>query len=635
MTDNGIASIVRTLAEGVDPGRVLRDVAREALTRTATSHLLLAAMLEGQLTPLVAIGSSQAVLIEAATDAHGSGQPARRSDPGAGLAAVAVPVRHRGVIVAALAVAGPLSGTGPVDPDLLAAPASCAALALAARPAASVLTGAGERDGAGLALAEALATIAAASTVDGVLSAALDVAATRFGARGGFACLPAGPGGVEVVSWRGLDRERLGTASRHPAFTGLISRPEVTVVPPTDPAVAQLTAGAEFAVCLPLLPLPAAGEPSALVLLVPEEPDAAGHRALQSLQRQVAAGLRAARSAASVETAGAQLATLIHSLAEPALAVDSAGRFAAVNVAAAELFCLSDSFEIGRPARGRLGHPGLEGLLLGTGDGSFGEGSEVVLGRPTPRRFVVSARSLGAAGRVLMLRSGGASAPSGRETDAVAAALGRALRDPLAAITALASAGPAGGGLATGVDWDVARKGILAEAARLEALADQLALLASDGRGPAAVTVRAEPVDVVALATMVVTTYRVGASGRDLAVSGPVRLEAVTDSRLLERILDPLVDNALRYSDGPVTVEIADRGETFEIAVVDLGPGIFSGDIPGLFERCHPLDGSPVRHGAGLGLYTCRRIVELMGGRIWCDSRLGVGSRFAVRLPHR
>ncbi|MCA1844231.1 MAG: hypothetical protein LC792_13805, partial [Actinobacteria bacterium] len=265
------------------------------------------------------------MLFESAREAHDSGKAARRSDPGAGLAALAVPVRHRGAVVAALAVAGPPAGPRPVEPDLLAVAADCAALALAARPAAGMLTGAAERDDSGLALAEELATIASASTVDGVLSAALDVAATRFGARGGFACLPAGPGGVEVVGWRGLDRERLGTASRHPGFTRLISRPDVTVVPPTDPAVAQLTAGAEFAISLPLHPVLADGEPTALVLLVPVEPDAAGRRSLEALRQQVAAGLRAARSAAAVESGGAQLATLIHSLTEPALAVDSAG----------------------------------------------------------------------------------------------------------------------------------------------------------------------------------------------------------------------------------------------------------------------------------------------------------------------
>jgi signal transduction histidine kinase len=432
------------------------------------------------------------------------------------------------------------------------------------------------------------------------------------------------------VGWRGIDRDRLGAASRHPRFTGLISGPEVAVASPTDPVVAQLTAGAEFAISLPL----AAGQPGALVLLVAEAPDPAGRRALAALQAQVAAGLRTARAAAAVDAAGAQLSTVIHSLADPALAVDAAGRFSVLNAAAAELFALSDSFEIGRPARGRLGHPGLEGLLLGDGTDGFGEGSDVILGRPTPRCFVATTRSLGAGGRILFLRSAAAATPTARETDALAATLGRALRDPLATITALASTGPAGGGLATGGDWDVARKGILAEAARLEAVADQLALLSPNGQGPAAVTVRAEPCDVVAVAAMVMAAHRAAAPGRDLTIAGPARLPAVTDRRLLERVLDPLLDNALRYSDGPVTVEIADRGETFEVAVLDNGPGIFSGDIPGLFERYHPLDGSPVRQGAGIGLYTCRRLVELMGGRIWCDSRLGVGSRFALRVPH-
>jgi signal transduction histidine kinase len=215
----------------------------------------------------------------------------------------------------------------------------------------------------------------------------------------------------------------------------------------------------------------------------------------------------------------------------------------------------------------------------------------------------------------------------------LAAALGRAVRDPLATITTLASAGPAGIGIPTAGDWDVARKGILAEAARLEAVADQLALL-SPGQGPAAVTVRPEPCDIVAVAALVVAGHRARAPEREITIAGPARLPVVADRRLLERVLDPLLDNAVRYSDGPVTVEVADRGESFEVAVVDVGPGIFSGDIPGLFERFHPLDGSPVRQGAGIGLYTCRRLVELMGGRIWCDSRLGVGSRFALRLPH-
>jgi signal transduction histidine kinase len=529
--------------------------------------------------------------------------------------------------VGVLAVAGTV-GHGALAPGSLAAVSDCAALALAARPTASLLTGAGNPAG-GAPLSEALAAVAGADTRDRVITAALDVAAAQYGARAGFACLPAGPAGVEIAGWRNLDRERLGAASRHPGFSRLVSGTEVVVVPPTDATVAHLTTGAEFAVCLPVGP---GGGRGALVLLIPEEPDAAGRRALEALRVSVAAGLRAAQSAAAAEAADTRLASLAHSMTDPVLIVDDDGCFTAVNAAAAELFSLSDSFEIGRPARGRLGHPGLEALLLDVDDSRPTDTAEVVLGRPTPRRFLPAARSLTGGGRVLLLRPARAAAPAGRETDEAAATLGRALRDPLAAITALAGSG-AGTGIATGADWDVARKGILAAAARVEAVADQLTLLSADG--PAAtVTLRPELLDVVAVAAMVLDMRRATAPDRSLTLAAPGRLEARADRRLLERLLDPLLDNALRYSDGPVTVEVADRGEAFEIAVVDAGPGIFSGDIPGLFERYHPLDGSPVRRGSGISLYTCRRLVELMGGRLWCDSRLGVGSRFAVRLPY-
>ncbi len=630
MTDNGFASIVRSLAEGVDPGRVLRDVAGEALSRTGASHLLLATMLEGQLTPLVAIGAPHPVLHDAAREAFSTGCPFQRSDPGAGLFAVAVPVRHRGAVIAALAVAaGPGDAHAP-DVAALAVAADCAALALAARPAASALTAAAGAVG-GVALAEGLAAVAAAgATTDEVLDAALAAGAGCFGARAGFVCLPAGPAGVEVARWRGLDRDRLGAASRHPGFGRLISGAEVKVVPPTDPAVAQLGAGAEFAVCLPVIP---AG-PGALVLLVPEEPDADGRRALEALRVQVAAALAAGRAAAALSGADAQLSALAHSVADPVLVVDDAGRFRALNPAAAELFALSDSFEIGRSAQGRLGHPDLEALLLGTtpeGEAAL----EVVLGRPTPRRYRAAARALGGdGGRVLVLRAAGSAPAAGPVGSDAVAALGRALRDPLAAIAILATTGPGGDSVASATDWELARKGIMAEAARLEAVADQLALLSADGRAAATVVVRPDRVDLVAVVRMIVGARRSAHPDRTLALAAPGRLDASVDRRLLERVLDSLIDNALRYSDGPVTVEVADRGDTFEVAVVDFGPGIFSGDIPGLFERFHPLDGSPARPGGGVSLYTGRRLAELMGGRLWCDSRLGVGSRFALRLPH-
>src|SRR5688500_4928252 len=219
--------------------------------------------------------------------------------------------------VGVLAVAGTV-GHGALAPASLAAISDCAALALAARPSASLLSGAGSPAG-GAPLAEALAAVAGADSRDRVISAALDIAAERYGARAGFVCLPAGPAGVEIAGWRGLDRERLGAASRHPGFTRLVSGTEVAVVPPTDATVAHLTAGAEFAVCLPVV---AGGGPGALVLLIAEQPDTAGRQALEALRISVTAGLRAAQSAAAAEAADTRLASLAHSLADPVLIVD-------------------------------------------------------------------------------------------------------------------------------------------------------------------------------------------------------------------------------------------------------------------------------------------------------------------------
>lgn len=612
MTDDRIASIVRALAERVDPGRLLRDVVAAATERAVTEHGMLVGLLGDRVTPLVASGAPHSALLEAAGQAAATGAPARRSDPALGLEAVAVPVREGPRVIAALGVAG---APGGLDPAVLVPFADCAALALAARPG-------GTGFATGVSLAEALAAIAGQVDRDGVLRAALEAAESCFDAPRAFVCLLE-DGVAEVARYRGLERDRLAAAARHPDFARLVSGVSLCVVPPTDPVVGRLTEGAEFAVCLPLDP----GVPrGAVVVLVPEEPGADRLAAFEAYRRQVAAALRASELALALRGAEERITAVVRAIPDPVLAVDAAGCFTALNAAAAELFALCEPFEVGRPARGRLGHPELEALLLGEADGPGVRGvpgiteAEVTLGRPQPRRWRAFARRLGPSGRLLVLTEVTGARRGEREESEFVTAVGRELRRPLAAIREVLGAASVP---------EAALAAIGEEAGRLEALADQLALL-----GGGEITVRPEPADVVNLVGAVVAEFRALHPGRGLIVTAqPV--QTAVDRPLFERALRPLLDNALRYSDGPVAVEVADRGGSFEVAVVDAGPGIFSGDLPGLFERFHPLDGSPARRGAGLGLYTCRRLIEAMGGRIWCDSRLGVGSRFAFRLPHR
>lgn len=617
MTDDRIASIVRALAERVDPGRLLRDVVAAATERAVADHGMLVGLLGDRVTPLVASGAPHAALLEAAGQAAATGSPARRSDPALGLEAVAVPVREGSRVIAALGVAGAAGG---LDPAVLVPFADCAALALAGRPEGTGSAG-------GVSLAEALAAIATRADRDGVLRAALEAAESYFDARCAFVCLVE-DGVAEVARYRGLERNRLEAAARHPDFARLVSGVRLCVVPPTDPVVGRLTEGAEFAVCLPLER--AGGEPGvargAVVVLVPEEPGVDRLAAFEAYRRQVAAALRASELALALLGAEEQVTAVVRAMPDPVLVVDPAGCFTALNAAAAELFALCEPFEVGRPARGRLGHPELEALLLGEADGPGVRGvpvnseAEVVLGRPQPRRWRALARQLTPGGRLLVLTEVTRARSGEREESEFLAAVGRELRRPVAAIREVLGAASVP---------EAVLAAIGEEAGRLEALADQLALL-----GGGEITVHPEPADVVTLVGAVVAEFRALHPGRGLIVTTQP-LQSAVDRRLFERALRPLLDNALRYSDGPVAVEVADRGESFEVAVVDAGPGIFSGDLPGLFERFHPLDGSPARRGAGLGLYTCRRLVEAMGGRIWCDSRLGVGSRFAFRLPHR
>jgi signal transduction histidine kinase len=162
---------------------------------------------------------------------------------------------------------------------------------------------------------------------------------------------------------------------------------------------------------------------------------------------------------------------------------------------------------------------------------------------------------------------------------------------------------------------------------RLERLIEDLLFVASVNDGPTAV--RREPTDIVELLEPV-TGDRVRL---ECQAKEPVLLEV--DAAKILHAVHHLVDNALKHSDDDVVIEIHELPDDVEIAVLDRGVGIFSGDIPTLFRRFRQLDGTSTRvtGGTGLGLYVARRIVEAHEGRIWCQSRLGQGSRFAFTLP--
>ena len=75
-------------------------------------------------------------------------------------------------------------------------------------------------------------------------------------------------------------------------------------------------------------------------------------------------------------------------------------------------------------------------------------------------------------------------------------------------------------------------------------------------------------------------------------------------------------------------------GDELVITVRDTGQGIAVEDRERIFESFQQgRRGAPKEEGTGLGLTLCRRIVTLLGGRIWLESELGRGSAFHVAIP--
>lgn len=113
--------------------------------------------------------------------------------------------------------------------------------------------------------------------------------------------------------------------------------------------------------------------------------------------------------------------------------------------------------------------------------------------------------------------------------------------------------------------------------------------------------------------------------------------EVYVDRDHISRVLNNLIDNALRYSppDGMVEVLAERVGGEMRIAVRDQGVGIDRAHWERIFERFYRIKDhrTAAIRGTGLGLAICKHIVEAHGGRIWVESEVGRGSTFYFTLP--
>lgn len=117
--------------------------------------------------------------------------------------------------------------------------------------------------------------------------------------------------------------------------------------------------------------------------------------------------------------------------------------------------------------------------------------------------------------------------------------------------------------------------------------------------------------------------------------------EVKMDPEKIEEALDNLVNNAIKYAPPETIVEVRTyvkdlNKKTIVVEVKDNGVGLSEDDLKRSFQKGSVLSAKPtgLEQSSGLGLWIVKKIIEEHGGKVWVESKQGVGSTFAFELPY-
>lgn len=114
-------------------------------------------------------------------------------------------------------------------------------------------------------------------------------------------------------------------------------------------------------------------------------------------------------------------------------------------------------------------------------------------------------------------------------------------------------------------------------------------------------------------------------------------LSAQIDVMAIQRVMDNLISNAVKYSppDGTISVDLHRMGESICFAVQDKGQGLTEADKTRVFGKMQRLSAKPTagEHSTGLGLYIVKKLVEMHGGTVGVESESGQGATFWFKVP--
>jgi len=151
------------------------------------------------------------------------------------------------------------------------------------------------------------------------------------------------------------------------------------------------------------------------------------------------------------------------------------------------------------------------------------------------------------------------------------------------------------------------------------------------------IKVSLDQVNLLATLQSLVTDYTERAKLKNITVTFQYQdasYYASVDDKLVHQILDNLISNAVKYSPlgKAITIRLCQDEQQVRYEIQDEGPGLSPEDQQKLFSKFTRLRTKPTggEHSTGLGLFIVKKLVEIMNGKVWCESQLGQGSTFVV-----
>jgi two-component system OmpR family sensor kinase len=182
----------------------------------------------------------------------------------------------------------------------------------------------------------------------------------------------------------------------------------------------------------------------------------------------------------------------------------------------------------------------------------------------------------------------------------------------------------------SGADRAEVLSDMVEESERLIRLVNDLLTLA---RADARRSFQSVPIQVGTLLEDVCRQAGLLAPDRVIACAPLPDVAVVGDQDGLKQVLLILLDNAIKHTDGAITVDVEATGECVAMHVRDTGPGIKPEMLPHMFERFHREESASAESGIGLGLAIAKALVEAQHGTLTVESLVGQGSVFTVTMP--